>query len=70
MIYLDNAATTKPKQEVIDAMMPYFTDKWYNPSSLYSKAIQIKKDIQKATDDAVKEIDQHTANKEEELLTV
>lgn len=36
MIYLDNAATTKPKQEVIDAMMPYFTDKWHNPSSLYS----------------------------------
>ena len=48
MIYLDNAATTKPKQEVIDAMMPYFTDKWYNPSSLYSKASQIKQDIQSA----------------------
>ena len=30
----------------------------------------LEKDIQKATDDAVKEIDQHTANKEEELLTV
>ena len=47
-IYLDNAATTKPKQEVIDAMMPYFTDKWYNPSSLYSNAHSVKNDIQNA----------------------
>ena len=45
MIYLDSAATVKPKQEVIDAMMPYFTDKWYNPSALYSKANQIKNDV-------------------------
>lgn len=47
-IYLDNAATTKPKKEVVDAMMPYFTDKWHNPSSLYSKSIKIKNDIQNA----------------------
>ena len=33
MIYLDNAATTRPLPEVIDAMMSYLTDKWYNPSS-------------------------------------
>lgn len=45
MIYLDNAATTKPKQEVIDAMMPYFTEKWHNPSSLYHDAIKVKADI-------------------------
>lgn len=48
MIYLDNAATTKPKQEVIETMMPYFDEKWYNPSALYSKADEIKKDIEKA----------------------
>lgn len=34
--YLDEAATTKPKSEVIEAMMPYLTEKWHNPSSLYS----------------------------------
>ena len=45
MIYLDSAATTKPKQEVIDAMMPYFTEKWQNPSSLYSN---IKSEINEA----------------------
>lgn len=48
MVYLDSAATTKPKQEVIDVMMPYFTEKWYNPSALYGNASKIKKDIENA----------------------
>ena len=48
MIYLDAAATTKVKEEVIEAMMPYFTDKWHNPSALYSRAEKIKKDIEYA----------------------
>ena len=47
-MYLDNAATTKPKQEVIEAMIPYFTNKWHNPSSLYSDAVKVKKDIEDA----------------------
>ena len=47
-IYLDNAATTQPKKEVVEAMMPYLTDKWYNPSALYSEASKIKKDIESA----------------------
>ena len=46
--YLDNAGTTKPKKEVVDAMMPYFYEKWHNPSSLYSKAAEVKKDIEQA----------------------
>lgn len=48
MIYLDSSATTKPKQEVIDAMMPYFTEKFYNPSSLYGGSSKVKKDIENA----------------------
>ena len=48
MVYLDSAATTKPKKEVIGAMMPYFTDKWHNPSSLYSPSTEIKSDIERA----------------------
>lgn len=48
IVYLDAAATTKPYKEVVEVMMPYFTDKWYNPSSLYSPSVQIKNDIEKA----------------------
>lgn len=48
MIYLDNAATTKVKQEVVEAMMPYLTEQYYNPSSLYNPAVKIKEDIERA----------------------
>lgn len=47
-IYLDEAATTKPSPEVISAMMPYLSEKWHNPSSLYSWASDVSKDVSKA----------------------
>lgn len=47
-IYLDEAATTKPSPEVISAMMPHLSEKWHNPSSLYSWASDVSKDIAKA----------------------
>ena len=36
LLYLDNAATAKTAPEVVDAMLPYFTEHYGNPSSVYS----------------------------------
>ena len=48
MIYLDSASTTKPRKEVIDAVMPYMTEMWFNPSSMYGKAVEVKNAIEEA----------------------
>ena len=45
LIYLDNAATTKVAPEVVEAMIPYFTENFGNPSSVYSFAAKNKEAI-------------------------
>lgn len=44
-IYLDNAATTKTAPEVVEAMLPYFTESYGNPSSIYSLGSAAKKAV-------------------------
>ena len=48
IIYLDNAATTRIKTEVLNEMMPYLTKEYGNASSLYSIGRQSKRAIEKA----------------------
>ncbi|MBD3857204.1 MAG: aminotransferase class V-fold PLP-dependent enzyme, partial [Acidobacteria bacterium] len=38
VIYLDNNATTQVAPEVVDAMMPFLTGQYFNPSSMYEAA--------------------------------
>ena len=47
LIYLDNAATTKTAPEVVDAMLPYFSEFYGNPSSIYDFAQKSKEAVTK-----------------------
>ena len=48
MIYLDNAATTKPAEEVIEAMLPYLREHFGNASAVYSLGSAAKKEVNQA----------------------
>ncbi len=45
LIYLDNAATTQVYPEVLEAMTPYFTEYYGNPSAIYAFAGNVKKAV-------------------------
>lgn len=48
MIYLDNAATTKPAPEVVEAMLPYLRECYGNPSAIHSLGSAAKKAVNRA----------------------
>ena len=54
LIYLDNAATTKTRPEVVEAMLPYFTEQYGNPSSVYDFSSGPKKAIAHARETIAK----------------
>ncbi len=47
-IYLDSNATSQVHPRVIEAMMPFFTDQWHNPSSGYGAGREVKQAVEKA----------------------
>ena len=49
VIYLDNAATTQVYPEVLEEMLPYFSEIYSNPSAIYSFAGESKKAVDKAS---------------------
>ena len=51
IIYLDHAATTRTAPEVAEAMLPYFTEYYGNPSSIYSLGSAAKKAVMEAREE-------------------
>ncbi len=64
MIYLDNSATTPVLKEVLDAMSPYFTNQFGNPSTIYN----LGRESKKAMDEARKNIADAIKAKPEEII--
>jgi cysteine desulfurase len=60
-IYFDNAATTSLHPEVLEAMMPYLTDKFGNPSSIYSYGRESRLAIENARKTVAKILNAHPA---------
>ena len=48
MIYLDNAATTKPCEKAFERATAYVTEKFYNPSALYKEGFAMQGELKKA----------------------
>jgi len=53
-IYMDNAATTKVRKEVLDEMLPYFSDNYGNPSSIYELGSTSRVAVEKAREQVAK----------------
>ncbi len=51
LVYLDNAATTKTSQQVVKAMLPYFSENYGNPSSIYTIGSEAKTAVETAREE-------------------
>ncbi len=61
MIYLDHNATTAIAPEVLEAMMPYFTSEWGNPSSSYKFGSKLKGVVEVAREQVAELIGAHAS---------
>ena len=48
MIYLDHAATTRPESAVIEAMIPFLSENYMNPSAFYQPAVRTRMQVESA----------------------
>ena len=48
MIYLDNAATTKPSASALEQAKCFVTDRYFNPSALYVEGYALQSELKKA----------------------
>ena len=64
IIYLDHAATTPVSEKVLAAMMPYFSEKFYNPNAPYIQALEVRRDYE----DAKHEIAKNIGTKSDEIV--
>jgi cysteine desulfurase len=56
LIYLDHAAATPVSESVMRAMAPYFSEKFFNPSSAYIKGVEVRRDYEAAKDEIARTI--------------
>ena len=50
MIYLDHAAATPVSEKALQAMQPYFAEKFFNPSAAYLPSVQVRREYEAAKD--------------------
>ena len=60
-VYLDNGATTKTASEVVEAMLPYFSEKYGNASSLHQLGQEAKEALERAREAIAKKINADTS---------
>lgn len=60
LIYLDNAATTRTAPEVVEAMLPYFSELYGNPSSVYEFSQKSREAVTKARETIAKSLGART----------
>ena len=61
MIYLDNAATTKPDARALEQAGVYATEKFYNPSALYKEGFALQSELKKARSALLSKVADETA---------